>query len=107
MHTARGVAAISQKIGQPGAHFETIQYPAAFIAAGSISFWCRLMAWRLIMTVARVMQAVVENISWHDTRLAHDSIAGVACPRVGCENLGDRQLIAPCLTSLPGAEFVL
>ena len=38
------------------------------------------MAWRLIMTVARVMQAVVENISWHDTRLAHDSIAGVACP---------------------------
>jgi hypothetical protein len=53
--------------------------PATFIAAGFISFWCRLMAWRLTMTVARVTQAVVENIPWRDTRLARESIAGVVC----------------------------
>jgi hypothetical protein len=37
------------------------------------------MAWRLTMTVARVTQAVVENIPWRDTRLARESIAGVVC----------------------------
>jgi hypothetical protein len=37
------------------------------------------MAWRLLMTFARTMQAVVENILWHDTQLAQDSIASVVC----------------------------
>jgi hypothetical protein len=36
------------------------------------------MAWRL-MTVACAIQAVVENIPWHHTQLAQDSIASVVC----------------------------
>jgi hypothetical protein len=37
------------------------------------------MAWRLVMTVGRAIQAVVENIPWNHTLLAQVSIASVVC----------------------------
>jgi hypothetical protein len=57
-----------------------MQCAVAFNAPRSRSFWRGLMTRHLVMTVARAMQAFVENIPWHDTRLAHDSFAGVVCP---------------------------
>jgi hypothetical protein len=53
--------------------------PAAFIAACSSSVWGRIMAWRLVMTVGRAIQAVVENIPRNHTLLAQVSIASVVC----------------------------